>query len=73
MRTTLNISEKLIKEAQSIYSTNSKSEMVERAIKDAVRFRKIQKFMKLKGKIEFDEKSIAKLRRAEIAETKNNS
>lgn len=72
VRTTLNISESVIKEAQAIYKTKSKSEMVETALKDAIHFRKIQQFMKLKGEIEFDEESIDELRRAEIDETKNN-
>lgn len=73
MRTTLNISEDIIKEAEAIYKTKSRSEMVERALKDAIRFKKLQQFMKLKGNIEFDEKAIDKLRSAEIEETKNNS
>jgi len=73
MRTTLNLSEKIIKEAESIYDTSSKSEMVENALIDAIRFKKLKQFMKLKGEIEFDEKSIEKLRSAEIEESKNNS
>jgi len=73
MRTTLNISEDVIKEAEVIYKAKSRSEMVETALKDAVRFKKLQQFMKLKGNIEFDEESIERLRSAEIEETKNNS
>lgn len=73
MRTTLNISEDVIKEAEAIYKTNSRSEAVETALKDAIRFKKIQQFMNLKGKLNFDEKAIEQLRSAEINETKNNS
>ena len=42
--------------------------MVETALKDAVRFKKLQQFMKLKGNINFDEKALKKLRSAEINE-----
>lgn len=63
MRIILNLSEKIIKEAESIYDTSSKSEMVENALIDAIRFKKLKQFMKLKGEIEFDEKSIEKLRK----------
>jgi Arc/MetJ family transcription regulator len=73
MRTTLNISEDVIKEAEAIYKAKSRSEMVETALKDAVRFKKLQQFMKLKGNIEFDEESIERLRSAEIEEAENNS
>ncbi|MCK8825702.1 type II toxin-antitoxin system VapB family antitoxin [Fuchsiella alkaliacetigena] len=73
MRTTLNISEEVMKEAEELYKANSKSAMVENALKDAIRFKKMQELMKLKGKIEFDEEAIENLRSAEIAENKNNS
>ena len=73
MRTTLNISEEVIEEAKAVYKASSKSELVETALKDAVRFKKLQQLMQLKGKIEFDEKSIKDLRSAEIEETQNNS
>ena len=73
MRTTLNISEEVIEEAKTIYKASSKSEMVETALRDAIRFKKLQQLMQLKGKIEFDEKSIKDLSSAEIEETQNNS
>ena len=73
MRTTINISENLIKEAEAIYKVNSRSETIENALKDAVRFKKLQQFMDLKGKIEFDEEAIRKMRSAEIEESENNS
>jgi Arc/MetJ family transcription regulator len=68
MRTTLNLSENIVKEAETIYKAKSKSEMVEMALKDAIRFKKLQQFMKLKGNIEFDEKAIKDIRSAEIEE-----
>ena len=71
MKITLNLSEKIIKEVEDMYNTNSKSEMVENALIDAIRFRKLKQLMNLKGEIEFDEESIDKLRSAEIKETKN--
>ncbi len=73
MRTTINISEDIIKEAEAIYKTKSRSEMIETALKDAVRYKKLQQFMNLKGNIQFDEQAIKNIRSAEIEETKNNS
>jgi len=73
MRTTINISEYILREAEAVYKSKSRSEMIETALKDAVRYKKLQQFMKLKGNIEFDEKAIENLRSAEIEETKNNS
>lgn len=72
MRTTLNISDDVIRETEAVYKAKSRSEMVENALKDAVRYKKLQKLMKLKGKLEFDEASIKKLRRSEIAETNDS-
>ncbi|MFW5985754.1 MAG: type II toxin-antitoxin system VapB family antitoxin [Halanaerobiales bacterium] len=72
MRTTLNISDTVIKEAEAVYKAKSKSEMVENALKDAVRFKKIQQLMNLKGNIEFDEETIKRIRSAEINETNNS-
>lgn len=73
VRTTLNLSEDVIKEAEVVYNTKSKSEMVEKALKDAVKFKKLKQLMKLKGNIEFDEKSIEDLRSVEVAETEDDS
>ncbi len=72
MRTTINISDDVIKETETVYKANSRSEMIEIALKDAVRYKKLQQFMKLKGKIEFDEESIKKIRSAEIEESNAN-
>jgi len=42
MRTTLNISDDVIREAEAVYKAKSRSEMVENALKDAVRYKKLQ-------------------------------
>ncbi|MCL4385543.1 MAG: DUF2191 domain-containing protein [Actinobacteria bacterium] len=68
MRTTINISEEIIKEAEILYNTTNRSKAVENAIKDAVRFKKLKEFMALKSKITFDEEYIKKIREAEINE-----
>ena len=68
MRTTLNISENIIKETQKLYNTNNRSNAVECALKDAIRYKKMQNLIKLKGKIQFDEEYLESQRRAEIDE-----
>jgi len=68
MRTTINISEEIIKEAETLYNTNNRSKAVENAIKDAIRFKKLKEFIALKSKITFDEEYIKKIRDAEINE-----
>jgi len=73
MRTTLNLSENIIKETQKLYNTTNRSNAVESALKDAIRYKKMQNLMKLKGKIQFDEEYLESQRRAEIDESQNNS
>jgi len=68
MRTTINISEEIIKEAETLYNTKNRSKAVENAIKDAIRFKKLKEFIALKSKITFDEEYIKKIRDAEINE-----
>jgi Arc/MetJ family transcription regulator len=68
MRTTINISDEIIKEAEILYNTTNRSRAIENAIKDAVRFKKLKEFMALKSKITFDEEYIKKIREAEIDE-----
>jgi len=68
MRTTINISEEIIKEAETLYNTKNRSKAVENAIKDAIRFKKLKEFITLKSKITFDEEYIKKIRDAEINE-----
>jgi len=71
MRTTINISDEVLKETEELYNTANRSNAVENALKDAIRFKKLQMLMDLKTKIDFDEKSINNIRRAEIDETDN--
>ena len=68
MRTTINISDSVVKETQALYNTSNKSKAIESALKDAIRLKKLQGFVNLKGKITFDEDSVDKLRRAELDE-----
>ena len=68
MRTTINISDSVVKEAQALYNTTNKSKAIESALKDAIRLKKVQGLISLKGKISFDEKSVDDLRRAELNE-----
>lgn len=72
MRTTINIPDDLIKEAEALYKTKSRSQAVESALTDAIRFKKARMLMGLKSKISFDEESVKDLRRAEIDETEHN-
>ena len=72
MRTTLNISEDLLKEAEAIYKTSNRSKAVESALRDAIRYKKIQELKQLKGKISFDEEYLKNIRSLELDETENN-
>jgi hypothetical protein len=65
MRTTINISDEIIKEAEVLYNTANRSKAIESAIKDALRFKRLKEFMALKLKIAFDEEYIKKIRDAE--------
>ncbi|NJD02354.1 MAG: DUF2191 domain-containing protein [Ruminiclostridium sp.] len=65
MRTTLNISGDLIKEAEAIYQTGNRSKAVENALRDAIKMKKLEAFKQLKGKIQFDTNSVDKLRSLE--------
>ncbi len=68
MRTTINISDHVIREAEALYETKNRSRAIENAIKDAVRFNKLKKLMLLKSKISFDEDKVKALREEEINE-----
>jgi Arc/MetJ family transcription regulator len=65
MRTTINIDDQLIKEAEAIYKAESRSKAIEFALRDALRMKKMEKLKSLIGKIEFDEEAIGKLRDSE--------
>ena len=69
MRTTLNISDSVIEETQTLYDTKNRSNAVEQALKDAIRYKKLQKLFALKGKIVFDEEYLEEQRRAEVNES----
>ena len=68
MRTTLNIPENIIKEAEVLYGTKNRSRAVECALKDAIRIKKLQVLKELKGKIMFDEEAIKRIRISETDE-----
>ena len=72
MRTTLNISDSVIAETQVLYDSKNRSNAVEQALKDAIRYKKLQKLFSLKGKIAFDEEYLEEQRRAEINESEDN-
>jgi len=72
MRTTLNLSENIIAETQALYGTKSRSGAVEQALKDAIRYKKLQKLMSLKGNISFDEEYLEKQRSEEVHEQEDN-
>lgn len=54
MRTTLNISEEVMKEVEEIYNKKNKSKAVEEALKDAIKNKKMSRLKSLKGKIDFE-------------------
>ena len=68
LRITVNISDDVIKEAEALYNTENRSNAIECALKDAIRYKKLQMFVQLKNKIQFDEKAIENIRRSEIYE-----
>ncbi|MBM3705177.1 MAG: DUF2191 domain-containing protein [Actinobacteria bacterium] len=68
MRTTINIADNIVREAEILYETKNRSKAIEMAIKDAVRFHKMKELMRLKTKITFDEDKIRALREMEIRE-----
>lgn len=65
MRTTINISDHIIKETETIYKANSRSKSIEMALQDALQQKKIEQLKEMIGKIEFDEKAILELREKE--------
>lgn len=72
MRTTLNLSEDIIREVESLYKAGSRSRSVEMALQDAVRLKKLKAFMDLKGNIEIDEEAVKSLREAELGIDEDN-
>ncbi len=72
MRTTLNLSEDIIREVESLYDAGSRSKSVEMALQDAVRLKKLHAFMDLKGTLEIDEEAVKVLREAELGEDEDH-
>lgn len=72
MRTTINISEELVKEAEALYNTTNRSKAIESALKDAIMQKKQHMLMQLKGRLNFDEEAVKKMRSAEIDESEDN-
>jgi len=68
MRTTINIPDMVIREAETLYDTKNRSRAIENAIKDAVKFHKLKELMLLKSRISFDEDKIRALRENELNE-----
>ncbi len=64
MRTTLNIPKEVIEEAEAIYETSNKSQAVENAVRDAIRYKKLEMLKSLRGKISFDEEAMKNFRSA---------
>jgi metal-responsive CopG/Arc/MetJ family transcriptional regulator len=72
MRTTLNLSEQLVKEVESLYGTGNRSKAVEKALEEAVRLKKLKAFMNLKGRVAIDKEAVQKIREAELLENEDN-
>lgn len=72
MRTTLNLSELIVKEVEALYGSENRSRAVEKALEDAIRQKKLQAFMALKGKVEIDVDAIKEIRNAELSENEDN-
>jgi metal-responsive CopG/Arc/MetJ family transcriptional regulator len=68
MRTTLNLSEQVVKEVEALYGSENRSKAVEKALEDAIRQKKLQAFMALKGKVAINEEAVKRIRGAETAE-----
>ncbi len=73
MRTTLNLSEEVVKEVEALYGSGNRSKAVEKALEEAIRHKKLQAFMNLKGKITIDAEAVKKIREAELGEDEDNS
>ena len=68
MRTTLNLSEEVVKEVEALYGSGNRSKAVEKALEEAIHHKKLKAFMNLKGKISIDAESVKKIREAELGE-----
>ena len=68
MRTTLNLSEQIVREVEALYGSGNRSKAVEKALEDAIKQKKLQAFVALKGKVTIDEEAVKRIRQAEIGE-----
>lgn len=68
MRTTLNLSEQIVKEVEMLYGSGNRSKAVEKALEEAVRQKKLKGFMALKGQVSIDEEAVKRIRDAETEE-----
>ena len=64
MRTTINISNDVIRETEVLYGLKNRSKSIEAALIDAIHAKKLEKLKALKGKIHFDEEAIGRFRGA---------
>ena len=71
VRTTLNLSEQIVKEVEALYGSDNRSRAVEKALEDAIKLKKLHSFMALKGKIVIDEDAVKKIRNAELGENES--
>ncbi len=67
MRTTLNISDALMKELMSVTDAKTKTKAIDAAIREYIRKRKIKKLQSLSGKIEIVD-NWRELRESELEE-----
>lgn len=72
MRTTLNLSEDLVREVEKLYGSGNRSKAIEKALEEAVRLKKMKAFMSLKGRVTLDEEAVQKIREAELLENENH-
>jgi metal-responsive CopG/Arc/MetJ family transcriptional regulator len=68
MRTTLNLSEQVVKEVEALYGSGNRSRAVEKALEDAIKNKKLQAFMALKGRVAIDEEAVKRIREVETDE-----
>lgn len=70
MRTTINISDSVLRETMELYNAENKSQSIETALRDAIRQKKLQGLKSLKGKIEFNitKEDVESLRSLELDE-----
>jgi metal-responsive CopG/Arc/MetJ family transcriptional regulator len=62
MRATVYIDDQLIKEAEAIYKSESRSKAIESTLRDAIQIKKMEHLRSLIGKVEFDEEAMGQLR-----------